>query len=1332
MRQIPGYQVVETIYEGPRSIVYRAVREGLGPVILKSLSKERPLLEEIAARKREYAILQSLNSDGIIKAFGLEDHGNGPMLVLEDFGGYSLDRFIRNESLTATDVVRLSVRLVDIVGELHSANIIHKDINPSNIVLHRESGKLKIIDFDLAGIFSREHATLEETRFEGTLQYTSPEQTGRTNRWVDYRTDYYSFGATLYELLCGRPPFDGSDSLELIHSHIARVPARPSELKSSIPHALSDLVMKLLSKTPDGRYQSAWGLKSDLQECLRQLETHGTIENFPLALQDRPEKFQVPEKLYGRDRETAALGKALEKISKGSKEVVLISGSAGIGKTALANEVCKPDPHQPLRFISGKFEQFHHDIPYEAVAAAFRGMVRQILTETENSLAQWRKELLDALGNSGRIVIDVVPELELIIGPQPQLPNVEPQEYRNRFNLLFQKFLRVFCKPGHPLAIFLDDLQWADSASLNLLELIIGDEETKYLLLIGAYRYKRIGPSHPLNLTIQKLLNEGHSIDNIRLDSLDLEYVAKLCADTLRVDEDAVTSLALLVFNKTGGNPFHVNEFLKSLYLEKLLRFLPQKGVWEWDLDQIQERGITDNVVELMAEKIKRLGDEVQDALKLAACMGNTFELDALAIVQEKSQSEVLRSLMPAVAEGLALPLNVASGHVVPDAEKSTAQLRFCHDRVQQAAYSMIKDSEKAAVHLRVGSSLLNKIPDDKLEERVFDIVNQLNFGLDLIHRRHERHQLAELNLRAGKKAKGSAAYEAAFKYFKAGLIALGEHAWASWYDLALQLHVLATEAAYLTGDFEAMERLSSEVLDKARDIIDKTKVYEIRIQAAIANYNMLDAVKTALSVLRMLGVNIPENPSKLNVALALLKTKWILFGKKIESIAELPQMTDLKSLAAVRIMSSMGKAAYAAQPMLCPILISQSVNLSAKYGNAPESAMAYGTYGMLLCGIVGDIDNGYRFGGLAMNLLERFTTSGARVNTVEVVHFFVKPWKEHYAKQLKPLIEAYRIGLECGGFEEAAHCAYMYCSGLFRVGKELPEVAKEMAYYCDEIRKIKHESALRLLVIFRQAVLNLMGQSNDPCRLIGEAFDERKMLPIHQAANDRSAICVIYLNKLVLCYLFEKYDLATENAAKAAEHLDGVPGTPAVPVFYFYDSLARLAACEPNTGVSEKAVLGKARSNQRKMKKWAHHGPMNHMHKFMLVEAERFKVVGQYDKAEKCYQQAIKLARENEYVNEEALANELAAKFHLSRGEIDKGRSFLLDARYCYEKWGALAKVKILDEKYRLLLMGYSDTGTHSHTDRIASSPSTDFDLNLDLASVTKASQAISGEIGT
>lgn len=1334
MIPFPGYQFIQPIYEGPRSVVFRARRDSGQEVILKALAKERPFTEEIAGRKHEYRILQSLNFGGVIKAYGLEDHGNGPVLVLEDFGGESLDRFIERGSLNLLEALRIAVRLVEIMGEIHSAHIIHKDINPANVVINSQTDKLKVIDFDLAGTFSREHASLEESRFEGTLAYMSPEQTGRTNRWVDYRSDYYSFGMTLYELLCGKPPFDTSDPLELVHSHIARVPPLPCEVKPSIPEVVSSIVMKLLSKDPDSRYQSAWGLKADLGECLMRLESEASIAPFVLALQDRPERFQLPQKLYGREQETGVLSDALRRISRGGREIVFISGHAGIGKTSLVTEICKPASHQPCRFISGKFEQFHRDIPYAAVAGAFRGMVRQILTESEDRLSRWREELLDALGTSGRIIIDVIPELELIIGPQPQPQEVEPQESRNRFNILFQRFLRVFCKPEHPLALFLDDLQWADSGSLNLLELIVTDEDTTHLVMIGAYRNREVAQSHPLALAIERLRGGGNRVTHLRLGALDLDHLVELCAEALHVEKEGSAPLAELVFEKTGGNPFHVNEFLNSLYLEKLLRFDSQKGEWKWDLGQIQARGITDNVVELMAEKIKRLGEEVRDALRLAACMGNTFELGALAAVEERTQQETLKGLMAAVSEGLVLPLGSAWKHIeleLRDEQSPAVEFKFCHDRVQQAAYSTIPQSDRQAIHLKVGTLLLKHTPRETLEKKIFDIVNQLNFGLDLIQDPQERYELAELNLRAGKKAKGSAAFEAAYKYFKAGIKALGEHPWSRWYDLTLQLYVDATEAAYLTADFGEMEQLSATVLKNARDILDKTKVYEIGIQAAIAQYRMLDAVRLALSVLGMLGVHIPENPTRLDIVLALLKTKWLLIGKNIESLADLPEMTDLKSLATVRIISSVGKATYAACPSLTPLIITQSVNLSVKHGNAPESALSYASYGFILSGFVGDIDSGYRFGRLATKLLDRFTSGKLSVNTTMMVHFFVKPWKEHYATQLEALRDAYKAGIESGSLEEAAHCAYMYCSGLFRIGKALPELEKEMAYYCDAIRKIKHESALRLLLIFRQASSNLMGQGTDPRMLVGEWFDEGKMLPIHQAANDRSAICVTYLNKLSLCFIFEDYTAALESAEKTAEYLDGVPGTPAVPIFYFYDSLARLAAYGEDTGKKQKPLLKKVGSNQKKMKKWARHAPMNHLHKYMLVEAEHLKALGRDNQAEECYRRAITLARKNEYVQEEALANELAAKFHLARGKVDQARSYMLDARYCYKRWGAFAKVKDLDEKHRLLLMGHSDAGTPtSHEKKTSTAVSTDFERNLDLASVMKASQVISSEI--
>jgi predicted ATPase/signal transduction histidine kinase/CheY-like chemotaxis protein len=1334
MGAIPGYNIIETIYSGPGSVIYRATpARGDQTVILKTSALERPLPEEITRRKQEFRILQGLKCEGVISPLGLENHPNGPVLVLEDIGGRSLDRLLAEGPFPLDLALGVSARLAAILGELHASHIIHKDLNPSNIIVSSESGEIKLIDFDLASFLSREQTSAEApVRLEGTPAYISPEQTGRTNRRLDYRSDFYSLGATIYELICGRPPFEVTDPLELVHAHIARVPVAPREVNREIPKTVSDIIMKLLAKNADDRYQSAVGIKADLEECQAQLKTSGNITPFVLATQDQPHTIQLSQTLYGREQEARFILQALGRTIAGNKEVVFVKGAAGIGKTALVTETCKSAASQPHYFISGKFEQFTREIPYSALASALRKMLRMILAESENRLDLWRQEILDAVEGAGQILIEVIPELELIIGPQSPPGELDSRDAQNRFHHLMQKFLKVFCTGDHPLILFLDDLQWADSAALKLLESILAQRDLRYLAVICAYREDEAPPDHPVSLFIERLAQGNTPITDLRLDSLALDHVTLFCADSLHMDGPSVASLAELVFKKTGGNPLHMSEFVRSLYFEKLLYFEPSDGRWRWDVEHIQARRITDNVVELMAGKIQKLPREAQDALKLAACLGNRFDLGLVASAQARTPGDTLTSLTPAIVEGLILPLDSSWRQIVGrsplDDRSSAMEFRFCHDRVQQAAYLAIPPSERQAVHLRLGHLISDAVKDWSRDAEIFVVVNQLNLGHELLESRAEKTELAELNLTAGRKAIASAAYDAALQYFRMGLQVLRDRSWIEEYDILLRLHVTAAEASYLSGDFQSMEGFCRTVQEQAVNIADKIKVYEVQIQAAIAQYHMKEAMSLALKVLRKLGIHVREKPNILDVLWGLLETKLALAGKRIESLVTLPRMTDPVHLYAIRIMWSVAKAAYASRPELAPILTCKMIKLCVKHGAAPEAAVAYACYAMILTGVLGDIENGYKFGHLAMETADRFGSPKLKANTVMLVHFFVKPWKEHYADLLPDVVEAYKTALEAGNFEIAAHCAYVYCTGQFRIGKELSELEEEMGSYCEAIHHLKHEAALRLLVIYRQTVLNLMGESEDPCVLKGERFDEDQMLPVHAGAQDRSSIAVTYLNKLFLCFLFERHEAGLENAQRCYSYLDGVRGTPAVPIFYFYDSLTRLALCAAGHR-TRGSLLRKVRSNQRKMRKWARHAEMNHLHKYYLVEAERFRVMGADSRAALCYERAIEHAGKNNYVNEAALAYELAGKFYLSRGDIDRARARMVDAWYSYKKWGATAKVKDLEDKYRLLFLNapvaVSFEGPESTTVTGA-----DFGRDLDLAWVMKASQVISGEI--
>ncbi len=1355
MIAIPGVTFRAKIYESSASLVYRGIRvqDDLA-IIVKMLKQDYPSPQELTRYRQEYEITHSLKEKGVVKAYSQQDYQRTLVILLEDFGGESLDKWMRRNPETfcpmpLSTFLPLAIDLTDILGKIHAANVIHKDINPGNIVLNPDTSVVKIIDFGIATQFNRTNQTFKSPHvLEGTLAYLSPEQTGRMNRVLDYRTDFYSLGVTFYELLTGQLPFSTKDILELVHCHIAKQSVPPHELNATIPKAVSDIILKLMAKNAEDRYQSAWGIKADLEICVKQLEETGQIEHIQLGIQDVSDQFQIPQKLYGRDQEVAMLLAAfvrvacpkdnciaalqnnlettLEREQPGNStfkvEMMLVSGYAGIGKSALVQEIYKPITASRGYFISGKFEQFQRNVPYSAIADALQKLVQQLLGEPEDQLKQWRTRLLAALGNNGQILIDIIPEVELIVGKQPPVPFLEATEAQNRFHRIFQKFVRVFCSKEQPLVIFLDDLQWIDSATLKLIELMLLDEQAQFLFLIGAYRDNEVNPTHPLILTLERLRKQGVVLQEMFLAPLTLEPLSQLIAETLRQDVDTVSSLAQLVLSKTEGNPFFVNEFLRMLYGENLLTFDAEHLRWQWNIAQIQAQAITDNVVELLLLKLKKLPEVIQQMLRLAACVGAQFNLETLSIICDQSPKTIFRNLRVAILAGLIQPLSELDENLL------IQEYKFLHDRVQQAAYTSIDESHKQVVHLQIGRNLLSKTLPDRLSARLFEIVDHLNHGIELVADQSERDEIARLNLIAGQKAKAAIAHSIAKKYLVTGRAWLAASSWQANYDLTLGLYSETTEIAYLCGDFEQVEFWGAIVLQEAKTVLDSMKVYEVKIQTDIAQNQRLRAINTALPVLQQLGINLPEEQSQAGIQLEL-DTITESGNRQIEELIHLPEMTDPNKLAAMRILSRITFAAYIAAPDLMPLLVSTQVNLSIQYGNAFVSPSAYAWYGLIFCGIIGDIETGYQFGQLALSLLSQPNTHSLRARTLFVVNISIIHWKQYVREITKPLLAAYQIGLETGDLEIAAYCAQCYCTQFYFIGMELVEVERDFTIYSEAIRQIKQEAPLTWNQIFQQAIANLMGHSINPTRLIGEFYNEENGLPQHQAANDGTAIFCVYLNKLFLCYLFSEHSQAVENSEKAEHYLIRVIATPTEYMYYLYDALARLATYAGSSAQAQEEILLKVAVRQEKIKQWAQYAPMNHLHKYHLVQAEMARVLGQLLVAEEFYEQAILGARDNDYLQEEALAYELAAKFYLSRGREKFAQTYMKEAHYCYERWGATAKIKDLETRYPQLFPQPSDL-SYSPIHTSARTTSNSSSIAFDLTAVLKASQAISSEI--
>lgn len=1366
---LPGYQITEQLQEGANTILFRGYREADNKsVIIKVPTQEHPPFKVVAQLKHEYEITNHLNFKGILIPYELLINELITLLTFANFKGIFLDEYIKNNIIHIKEFLTIAQQLADILIELHKNKIIHKNIQPKNILIAPETGQIKITEFSIASLLSREYQTVSQPGLlEGTLDYMSPEQTGRMNRAIDYRTDFYSLGVTFYQMLTGRVPFQANDSMELVHCHIAKQPLPPHELNPDIPLAVSSIVMKLLTKTAEDRYQSARGLKVDLETCLKMWQATGKIEPFILGHQDFYGKFQIPQKLYGREAEVATLMAAFERVAVGkigrggegergrggefntqssvlnlksqkdatashcAIEMMLVSGYSGIGKSSLVYEIHKPIAQKRGYFISGKFDQFKRNIPYAPLIQAFQELIRQILTESSEKIEIWKTKLLQSLGSNGQVIIDIIPEVELIIGSQSPVPQLPPTESQNRFNLVFKQFIHTFTHKEQPLVLFLDDLQWADSASLKIIQLIITDPDSSYLLMIGAYRDNEVSPVHPLMLTLDSIKKAGASVNQIVLQPIDLENLNRLVADTLTCSEERAKPLSEQVFQKTRGNPFFATQFLRSLYDEELLEYNVNEGYWQCDIAKVKALAVSDNVVEFMAHKLQKLPNNAQNVLKMAACIGYQFDLETLSLCYEKSLAETAVDLWAALQEGLVLPLSEIYKFfkffqdVDSEANLTSEQLsinyKFLHDRVQQATYSLIPEVERKAFHLKIGRLLLKNTQPSQLEEKIFEIVNNLNQGIDLITQQSDKDELASLNLIAGRKAKLATAYEATLKYLTVGLELLAESSWQSHYDLTLNIHLEALEAEYLNTKFEQASQLSEIILANANTLLEKIKVYELKIPFHYSQNQVESAIDTALQVLKLLGISLPKKPSNLSILRELISTKITVGNKRIEQLASLPEMTDPYKLAAMRLLLAIGPAAANANPALYPLIVFKIVKLSIQYGNSSLSAYGYCMYGMLLSMMLGDINSGYQFGQLSERLLQQFEAKDLQAKVNFLFNTFIRHWREHIRKTIEPLLEAFQSGIETGDIEYACYSLSGSCQHLIWSGEHLESVAKTQSEYLDVLQKYKQEVIGDFAKPWYQLVLNLLDKSEDRYRLIGEVFDEEQRLPILQEANNKSGMALTYLAKSILLYLFNNYAHAVEYAQLTENYKENIIGTPFLAQHNFYYSLALLALYSSAAKSEQKQYLKKVAAHQKQMKKWATHASCNFKHKYELVEAETARVLGQNVKAMEYYDRAIQGAKTQGYIQEEALANERAAEFYFLQGRQTIAEAYLTQSYSSYSRWGARAKLKDLEERYLLLRSPKIDT--------IIPPISSDASV-LDLTTVFKASQALSSEI--
>ena len=1280
--EIPGYLLEEVIYESSRTRLWRGRRQRDGLLVLIKGPSSQQNAQEQAEMRHEHEITQALEIDGVLRAEELAQCENGWALILENTEGLPLRKLMDSARLDLLDSLKVTVSLIGTLKEVHQRGILHKMINPFNIFVDPASGTVKLTGFGLASRLPRENLTTLSPQLSGeTLPYISPEQTGRMNRPLDYRSDFYSLGVTLYEFFSGRVPFGSREVMEIIHAHIARQPVSPDEIEPQVPRVLSRLVMKLMAKRAEARYQSHSGLSADLLTCVEQLENQGSLSDFPLARLDIPKELQIAPGLYGREDEIAALEAALERVSQGATEMVLISGSAGVGKTALVGEIHRSIAQKNGFFISGKFDQLRHNIPYSALIQALRGLIREVSVEDKSGMERWKSRIRTALGPNGQLMTRVIPELEQMIGPQPPLPEMGALESRNRFTAVLLDFIDLFCEKTHPLVIFLDDLQWVDADTLKLVESIAQDPEKKPLLFLGAYRDNEVDAGHQLTISCEVIKKSGQPLQTIPLKPLNPENISHLLVHTCHCRPEEAKPLAELLARKTGGNPFFVSQFLTVLSEKELIGYSPEEKRWIWDLAAIEFLAVTENVVELLIDRLHRFSSETRRLLSLAACIGNTFDLESLELISGAGSGEINENLLPALETGLIFGL---SRH--PELDNPTAgvsaesgSFKFLHDRVQQAAYALIAEKKRKPVHLQIGQTLLNQYVPGKSDALLFDIVHHLNLARGLKDKWKDRLHLAELNLKAGRQARAASAFEQALEYFTIGLDLLGAAAWKRHYPLTLSLHEEATEMSWLCGRFKLMEELAGAVKDNAREDPDLANIYLCLIQAYTTQGELKKAMETGEEILEKLGCQLSRlSPGQWQQTLVQIKSG--LAGKSVEDVMWFEPLTQPHAEVIVHILYRLhvayGLTGATLDDGLWQPIASKRISFLLNHFHPQHSPEFYFTLGSIYCQFMQDFEFGYELGRLSIQIMEALDLKEINCRVSGGFNGATRFYREPLSASLDPLLEAHKMGIEIGDFYNAGIYAVARCRIAFMCGKELNWLKGELSTLKAALKKIDYILGSPQLEMLMKTVMVLMEEPSTLSSGIMDQYDR-----VTSTEYSYYEHCSFNYQKLVLQTLFEEYEAARETVFEMINLMKTYKDALIDPLANCYMSLALLAVCDQVPDGEKEEILTQVDDNQETLEKLARCAPPNYLHKHHLVEAERLRILdGQSDAIMHHYDQAIALARESEFIHEEALADELAARYLLRQGKNNAARAYLRSAMEKYEAWGAKRKVAHLE----------------------------------------------------
>lgn len=1344
-----GYTLHEQLHSSHRSTLFRATRlRDQCPVILKLTGSDYLDRRRTLEIRREYAIARRVEGDGIVRVLGLEKFHDRAALVLEDFGGTSLRHLLDERGpLDVTTFLDFAVRISAALGHIHHHGVIHKDIKPHNIIVNPSTGVLKITDFSLSVGLSLESVPPEiPTHLTGTLAYMAPEQTGRMNRGVDYRADFYALGATFFELLTDRRVFTTNAPLELLHAHVAQVPRSPRDLNPEVPERLAAIVLKLLAKDPEDRYQSTWGLLTDLEECQRQLREGGALSSLPLGLSDQPHQFRPPQGLYGRDSDVALLTGTYARAAVGRGQLLLISGSAGIGKSSLVNELYRATAASRGRVAMGKCDQLHRSEPFDAVHQALQHLVRQTLGEGEAETARMRERLQEVLGANTTVLAEAVPDTRALVGEQPPPAPLPSSESRNRLALVLARTLQAFATPERPLALFLDDLQWTDSATLTLLQTLARDSSTRHLLLVGAYRDSEVSTTHPLTLALDELRASGTSWEQLHLGPLGLEEVARMVREVTAAEAGRELELARLIHSRTGGNPFFVKAFLRFLHGQELLHFDPRSRRWEWDLTRIESQGLPDDVVALMVAESRRLPAETRALLQSAACLGVTFGFRDLAVAHGTSAGETARALWTAIERRLVLPLG--KDYVLLDPHGGAVEptdldvsFRFVHDQVRQAAYALIPDDERAGRHLVLGLRLYEEARATKtLDERVFAILPHLGHAPERIDSDSLRLELADLHLAAGRRAKASGAYRTACELFRTGGVLIPPVAREQEHERTFTLQKELTESLYLLGEIEVAASGFSSLLAQARTPAQRASVLCLQALLSALNDRHAEALAYGLEGLRLLGIDLSVSPDDDTLAAELRAVEAALAGRNDAELLDLPRMSDPNAQLASELLAAISTSAYFASQKLLVLMTLRHVRLSLEHGNSRFSSYAYARYGLVLSTFFDNPAAGWRFGLLAFELAILLQDMMQQARVLYIHAGFIDHWTRSARSGIPQLASAYKILLDCGDWQLAGHCFTLLSWRRLALGEPLQELLAENQKFIDLPSIRKDSDNTSAIWAFRQTLLLLTGAQEVP--------RQATQLTHFQWPPSRAHVGQVLLEQH---YLLRQLDQAMAVAEESAATMRSIPGVFLQTTHAFYYALSAAAVFPGASEHRKQELLGVMEQQRAFLEKCAQRAPENFSPYLLLVRAELARARGQHVEAHTLYEDAIAAARASGFTSVEAIACEQACRFQSDLSRRPLAAAYLVEALNAYERWGAAGKVNLLAAEQAHLLHSYSGAlrawdhklqragpsvarpqgGEYPELPSSSELSSTESLTEvLDVSSVMKASQAISSEL--